>query len=234
MRANEVVVSPRTVPGKVSGPPPVSVGSISPSKLSAVKSSLEHLKTPSRNDNLATTTPPTVTLLNQNPTPFLRSRKGQSISTLKIDPARGPPPAFMPGNQQATAANPSPPPDSVMQNLARRFVTGGIEADPFTNQSTPRSGMVKGQSQGVPNPFNPVQPSTPGALASLIIPGPATFGPSQHLALIAPNGNPPSIEVALDASHLPFVETARLARPVHHGVVKIRNVSSPPIRNFDH
>lgn len=54
------------------------------------------------------------------------------------------------------------------------------------------------------------------------------FGPSPHLAALAPGRHKPNITVAFDAANMPFVETARLhPSTTIAGVIRITNVSFP-------
>jgi hypothetical protein len=205
-------------------------------------------------------------------TPVLRSRKGQSVATLRIDPVRGPPPAFFPSNMQtASTASTAPifglalaqlpyqiparsrkstlstirggtptPNASVAPTPALALTRGPYKTparsrkstlstirgeDPHTAQSITFSPET--QRHTTPgNPFGPAEPSS--EVAPINLPPLPAHGVSWHLAQIAPYGNKPSPEVALELKNMPFVESLRAARPADFGVVHIANVSASP------
>lgn len=172
-------------------------------------------------------TPATLVQSTESSTPHLRSRKGQSVSTLKIDPVRGPPPAFWPGTSQpAKSALAAATPGSIYRGHNNSTIGTASSSDPFMANGSGNSPVVVATPvpQGPQNPFVPMQPAA-GPLVPLVLPAKQTEGPSRHLATIAPNANLPTIEVALEAANLPFIESARVARPVNYGVVKITNAS---------
>jgi hypothetical protein len=193
--------------------------------------------------------------------PMLRSRKGQSMvglngspirrpsQPLRIDPIRGPPPAFYPQFTPAvvsTSTVPSTAPSvsevqhqsEVSQSRATSVSLGSQE--PHTAQGmvfssdqlvTPNQqhflrteiALVKiPQNQVVPYQMPPNQiPPWPMALCQ-------PSGPvSRHLSIIAPGGRKPSMEVACDHQNLPFVELLSRGQPTNgNGVVRISNVST--------
>ncbi|KAI9732033.1 MAG: hypothetical protein M1818_007628 [Claussenomyces sp. TS43310] len=174
----------------------------------------------------------------------LRAREKQPVNfgTFKIDPVRGPPPAFLPKSMSEGISKLAPLNNPLSTQMTGpthlRNISAGSKLDPFTNTITPgqsSSGQSAqpqapmsgiGGKSGVTAPshlFQPLQAASSGPL--VLATQPAPHGPSQHLASIAVNCNVPSVEVAFDRANMPFVTSARECKvPSNTGVVRISNI----------
>lgn len=173
-----------------------------------------------------------------NVSPVLRSRRHQSVArasvTFKIDPLKGPPPAFWPGGiPPADTSEELSPKSKVGRTRSSTATVTVINPDPFTNASpgalltTPAKGQSASSTLTFNNPFEQII-SPAGPIGPLLLnPRQAYSGPSRHMRILSPNGIKPVIDVAFDPQNMPFVEPARLHSGLClTGVVRISNVST--------
>jgi len=168
-------------------------------------------------------TPKTARELGQEtPTPFLRSRRNESVAdaakSFKSDSLNEAPPSFwLDGRKRSTTTESSHvSPRTVPEGKARR---SSQVKDPFLGQTTDIT--VYGKKTRFD--FGVVPRTVVPLHVSLYQPSP---GPSAHLASLCPGGQKPTVEVAFDSANMPFVEPARTHLAQRHtGVVHISNVS---------
>lgn len=184
-----------------------------------------------------------------------RTRKSESAGPFKIDPTRGPPPAFWPRITAKSDEAVLSPSKQLASHVVQAQtvdanvldVKSGDNADPFT------TGDLAHQTHGIPpSDYQPPRPQASTATASnlpniftqmqappsgpLILPPRTELRmPSKHLASIAVDGKVPSVEVALNRQNIPFVTSVcEYSHPATTGVVRMSNVSqisqTPSIR----
>lgn len=181
-------------------------------------------KTPNGKTTEAQPTPKTARELGQEtPTPLLRSRRNESVSdavnSFKSEPTNDPPPTFfIDGTRQSTTTDTSQV--SPRTTPEKKASHDSDAVDPFYAEPIADIAIY-----GKKTRFDFGAPSRAVMPLHVALYQPAP-GPSTHLAALCPNGAKPSVELAFDAAHMPFVEPAR-THPGHRttGVVRISNVS---------
>jgi hypothetical protein len=179
------------------------------------------------------------------------SEINRPLSKLRIDPARGPPPAFLPSNTAAQKISVSSyqvntattsqymhlasygPPNMGPQPIDFEGYNGPLVTAPTPRRSV--SQTVYDVSPAVANHFSAIQSSS-GPIAPIRLQPQKRVWPSSHMAQISPDGAKPSLEVAFDPQNLPFMELGRRSAAVDHGVVRISNASISigcHIKNFN-
>jgi hypothetical protein len=176
------------------------------------------------------------------------SGKTRPSPKLKIDPVRGLPPPFLPGNTStqkisigSNQANGAPinqyshldvanPDGAFCPYIGPQPIEFLGNSGPLVMAPTPRrsvSQTVYNVSPAAANPFSVSHSS--GPITPLRLQLARRIWPSPHMAQISPGGAKPTLEVAFDPQNLPFMELGRRSCGVDHGVVRISNVSIPSV-----
>jgi len=173
-------------------------------------------------------TPKTARELGQNtPTPFLRSRRNESVvgaaKAFRADPVKVPPPTFWPeGKQESSPGSAEVSPCTMSKakvlsvyDAQDPFITAPVDARIGSNVAI----AVKSSRFHAGTPSRPVVP--------LIISHQHPIsGPSPHLMALCPGGQKPTVDVAFNTANIPFVEAARThPAKCSTGLVRISNVS---------
>jgi hypothetical protein len=176
------------------------------------------------------------------------SGKTRPSPKLKIDPVRGLPPPFLPGNASTrkisiSSNQGSGAPISQYSNLDAANPDGTFGSyispqpielsnnrGPLVMAPTPRRSVSQTVYNVSPATANPPSVShSSGPITPLRLQLARRIWPSPHMAQISPDGAKPTLEVAFDPQNLPFVELGRRSCAVDHGVVRISNVSIPSV-----